>query len=235
MLELVEETLNEVAFAVEGEIARARGFSVGFGWDDWRDRASVEGADEGVGVEGLVGDESAGVDGFDESFSARQIVILARAELSPRRDCRGRRRARESWWSIRRGIDRWPARRFFWPRAMLVSAHDGGVDHHVFVVVIAGQEPENRWKTLLSAHRFEALIDDLPVAKALGQIAPRDAGAKPEENGFDEQTVARRRAADVAFAHGRISSIRSHGRRAAHIVASVSPSSGRSAHELDIR
>jgi hypothetical protein len=28
-------------------------------------------------------------------------------------------------------------------RAMLVSAHDGGVDHHVFVVVIAGQEFEN--------------------------------------------------------------------------------------------
>ena len=39
MLELVEETLNQIAFAVEGEIARARGFSVGFGWDDWRARA----------------------------------------------------------------------------------------------------------------------------------------------------------------------------------------------------
>jgi hypothetical protein len=36
MLELVEETLNEIAFAVEGEIARARGCSIGFGWDDWR-------------------------------------------------------------------------------------------------------------------------------------------------------------------------------------------------------
>ena len=32
MLELVEETLNEIAFAVEGEVAGARGFSVGFGW-----------------------------------------------------------------------------------------------------------------------------------------------------------------------------------------------------------
>ena len=32
MLELVEETLNEVSFAVEGEVARARGFSVGFGF-----------------------------------------------------------------------------------------------------------------------------------------------------------------------------------------------------------
>jgi hypothetical protein len=37
------------------------------------------------------------------------------------------------------------------------------------------------------------------VAEALGQIPPRDAGAKPEENGFDEQTIVRRGAADMAF------------------------------------
>jgi hypothetical protein len=80
MFELVEEPLDEIAFAVEGEVALARGFSVGFGWDDWDDRSSVEGADEGVGVEGLVGDQSAGIDGFDERLSASQIVILARAE-----------------------------------------------------------------------------------------------------------------------------------------------------------
>ncbi len=80
MLEFVEETLNEGAFAVEGEVARARGFSVGFGWDDWDDRSIGEGGDESVGVERLVGDQSAGVDGFDERFSASQIVILARAE-----------------------------------------------------------------------------------------------------------------------------------------------------------
>ena len=79
MLEFVEETLNEIALAVEGEVARARGFSVGFGWDDWDDRSIGEGGDEGVGVERLVGDQSAGVDGFDERFSASQIVILARA------------------------------------------------------------------------------------------------------------------------------------------------------------
>ena len=80
MLELVEKTLNEIAFAVEGEVARARGFSVGFGWDDRDDRSIVEGGDEGVGVERLVGDQSAGIDGFDERLSASQIVILARAE-----------------------------------------------------------------------------------------------------------------------------------------------------------
>ncbi len=80
MLELVEETLNEIAFAVEGEVARTRGLSVGFGRDDWDDRSIVEGGDEGVGVERLVGDQSAGIDGFDERLSASQIVILARGE-----------------------------------------------------------------------------------------------------------------------------------------------------------
>ena len=52
MLDLVEKTLNKIAFPVEGEVARARDFSVGFGWDDWDDRSIVEG-DERVGVERL--------------------------------------------------------------------------------------------------------------------------------------------------------------------------------------
>ena len=80
ILERIAETLNEIAFAVEGEIACARGYSVRFGWDDWGDRSIVERGDEGVGVEGLVGDQSAGIDGFDERFSASQIVILALTE-----------------------------------------------------------------------------------------------------------------------------------------------------------
>ena len=80
MLEQIEETFNEVAFAVEDEVARARGFSVGFGWDNRGDRSVVEGGDEGVGVEGLIGDQGAGAGGFDQRFGAGQIVILARAE-----------------------------------------------------------------------------------------------------------------------------------------------------------
>ena len=89
---------------------------------------------------------------------------------------------------------------FFGAGAMLMSAHDGGVNHHVFVVVIAGQQLENPLENAALGPSVEALIDDLPVAKALGQIAPRNAGAKPEENGFDEQPIVRRRAAHMAFA-----------------------------------
>jgi hypothetical protein len=40
----------------------------------------VEGGDEGVGVERLVGDQSAGIDGFDQRFGSGEIVILAWAE-----------------------------------------------------------------------------------------------------------------------------------------------------------
>src|SRR6516225_547731 len=80
MFELVEETLDEIAFAIEDEVARARGFSVGFGGDDGGDRSIVEGGDEGVSVEGLVSDQSAGIDGFDQRFSPNEVVILARAE-----------------------------------------------------------------------------------------------------------------------------------------------------------
>ena len=71
--------------------------------------------------------------------------------------------------------------------AMLVSAHDSGVNHHVLVVVIAGQEPENPLENVALGPSVEALIDDLPVAKALGQFAPRDAGAKPKEQALVEE------------------------------------------------
>ena len=80
MLEQVEETLDEVAFAIEDEVAWARDVSVGFGRDDGDDRSIIEGGDEGVGVERLIGDQGAGIDGFDQRFGAGEIVILARAE-----------------------------------------------------------------------------------------------------------------------------------------------------------
>lgn len=85
---------------------------------------------------------------------------------------------------------------------MLVSAHDGGVDHHVFVVVITRQHRENTLENPAFRPSIEALIDNLPIAKALRQIAPRDTGSKSEENRFDEQSIIRRSASDMAFAAG---------------------------------
>jgi hypothetical protein len=42
---------------------------------------------------------------------------------------------------------------------MLASAHDGGVNHHLFVVVIAGQEPENPLDSAALGPAVEALMD----------------------------------------------------------------------------
>ena len=117
---------------------------------------------------------------------------------------------------------------FFGAGAVLVSAHDSGVNHHVLVVVIAGQQLENPLESAALGPSVEALIDDLPVAKAFGQIAPRDAGAKPEENGFDKQTIVRRRPAHMAFAtRQNVFDPIPTGRRARHSVAFGQPSSGR--------
>jgi hypothetical protein len=53
MLERVEETLDEIALAVEGEIARARGFSVGFGGDDGAIARSLRAAMKGSASKAL--------------------------------------------------------------------------------------------------------------------------------------------------------------------------------------
>src|SRR5579871_2717051 len=98
MLELIEETLNEIGFAVEGE--------------DGGDRSIIEGGDDGGGVERLVGDQSAGIDGFDGRLGASQIVILARAEHHLDRIAEGIDERVNFWWSIRR-VSPWLARRFF--------------------------------------------------------------------------------------------------------------------------
>ena len=42
---------------------------------------------------------------------------------------------------------------FFVRRPMLVSAHDGGVDHHVLVVVVARQQLENALEKLMSLQK----------------------------------------------------------------------------------
>ena len=54
MLEFIEEALDEIAFAVEREIARPLGLAVGLGRDDRSDSPLGEFVDEGIGVVGLV-------------------------------------------------------------------------------------------------------------------------------------------------------------------------------------
>src|SRR6266403_3083693 len=83
--------------------------------------------------------------------------------------------------------------------AMLVSAHDGGVDHHVLVVVIAGQKLENTIENPALRPSAEELMDRFPMAETLGQIPPGTSSPKAIENRFDEQSIIFGGAAHVSF------------------------------------
>ena len=86
--------------------------------------------------------------------------------------------------------------------AVLMRPHDSGVDHHVLVVVIARQQPENALENAALRPPIKALVDDLPIAETLWQIAPGNAGTIAVNNGFDEQPIVRRGAADMPLATG---------------------------------
>ena len=83
-----------------------------------------------------------------------------------------------------------------------MGADNGGVDHHVFVVVIACQQLEDALENPALRPPAEALVDDLPIPETLRKIAPRNARSISIENGFDEQPIIRRGAPDMAFAAG---------------------------------
>ena len=83
-----------------------------------------------------------------------------------------------------------------------MGAHDGGVDHHVFVVVIARQQLENALENAAFRPSAEALVHDLPVTETRRKITPGDSRSVSVKNGFDEQPIVRRIAADMAFTAG---------------------------------
>jgi hypothetical protein len=49
--------------------------------------------------------------------------------------------------------------------AVLVSAHNGGIDHHIFVVMILGQQLENTFEDSALCPPAEPLVDRFPMAK----------------------------------------------------------------------
>src|SRR5262252_2964048 len=81
-----------------------------------------------------------------------------------------------------------------------MSAHNSSVDHHVFVIGVARQQPENPLKNPALRPSAETLMHALPIAEARRQIAPRNTGSEPVQKGFNKQPVIRRRASDMAFA-----------------------------------
>ena len=80
MLELIEETLNEIAFAVEGEVARAGGFRLDFDGMTGAIARSLRAAMKASASNALSAIKAPGSTASMRGSSASQIVILARAE-----------------------------------------------------------------------------------------------------------------------------------------------------------
>jgi len=76
MFEFIEEPFDEVALAIEGEVALAGRDAVGFGWDDWSDAPLIEGLDQGVGVIGLVSEERLRIDLIEEQRGLAEVGHL---------------------------------------------------------------------------------------------------------------------------------------------------------------
>ena len=81
LLEPGEEVLDQVTHLIEvlvvGEIAGA----VAHGWDDGGASGAVQDVAEAIGVEGLVGEQAARPDAFDEWNRANTVVALAFGDL----------------------------------------------------------------------------------------------------------------------------------------------------------
>src|SRR5271170_1251019 len=67
--------------------------------------------------------------------------------------------------------------------------HNGAVEHRIFVVGIGGEMLEDLLPDPGFGPPSEPAMGILPVAQALRQIAPRDAGAVAIEHRLDEATI----------------------------------------------
>src|SRR3954471_23674895 len=70
--------------------------------------------------------------------------------------------------------------------AMLMGAHDGGVDHRIFVVGIRRQMLEHLRPNPRLGPSAEATMHLDAIAETLRQVTPRNTGAEPVQHRFDE-------------------------------------------------
>src|SRR5215212_9661222 len=72
---------------------------------------------------------------------------------------------------------------------LLVGGDDGAVDQGVLEVRLVRHAPEDAIEDLGPHPAAEALEDAVPLAEALRQVAPRQAGADPPQHRLQEQPV----------------------------------------------
>ena len=76
VLELIEEALDEVAFAIEREVARPLDLTVRFGRDDGSDCPPGESVNERIGIVSLVTDQGIWIGVLDQWLCASEIMRL---------------------------------------------------------------------------------------------------------------------------------------------------------------
>jgi hypothetical protein len=77
VLEFVEEALNEVALAIESEVAWQRNRAAGMGRNDRSNLPIGEGFDEDIGVIGLVTDQGRWIGIFEQRLCTSEVAGLA--------------------------------------------------------------------------------------------------------------------------------------------------------------
>jgi|ERR1700748_758076 hypothetical protein len=77
VFEFVEEAFDEVAFAIEDEIARQWKRAAGVGRNDRSDLPVGQGFDEGVGIVGLVANQGRRIEIREQRFCTGEIAGLA--------------------------------------------------------------------------------------------------------------------------------------------------------------
>jgi hypothetical protein len=86
LLQGVEEVLDEIALAVDGEVGLSRFLAVGFRRNDGRDPELLELLDEGVRVISLVADEAVRLDLVEKRRSLSDVGRLPRRQRQRQRD-----------------------------------------------------------------------------------------------------------------------------------------------------
>ncbi len=142
-----------------------------------------------IGIERFVGNEHVSLHGGQKLVGSGQIVKSRRRSDGSRPGCRGHRLACGSWCLILRASDRSPGSpRLFWGAgAMLVGAHDGAVDHRVFVVGIGSEMLEDPLPDAGFRPAAEVPVNVAPLPEALRQVAPRNPSSIPEQHRLDKQ------------------------------------------------
>jgi hypothetical protein len=85
---------------------------------------------------------------------------------------------------------------------MLVGAHNGAVDHRIFVIGVCGEMPKHPLPHPAFGPTAEPQMDFCPVTEPLRQIAPWHASTITVQHRVYEQPIVRRGHPDRAFAPG---------------------------------